>query len=83
MPQGRINNTFKQQSYFGNIIDESTDVRTIKTILVEVSKNSESDNEGATAQQLYAEVIAKMLLDLLLMDAILWWAHGTQWPTDF
>jgi len=51
--------------------------------LVEVSKNSESDNEGATAQQLYAEVIAKMLLDLLLMDAILWWAHGTQWPTDF
>jgi len=63
---------------FSIIIDESTDVGTIKTLcicvrffnhitkkiesmfwsLVKVFKNSESANEGATAQKLYAEVIA-------------------------
>jgi len=70
--------TLLNNNPFSIIIDESTDVGTIKTMcicvrffnpttkkiesmfwsLVEVFKNSESANEGATAQKLYAEVIA-------------------------
>lgn len=96
MPQERINKKKLNNNPFSIIIDESTDIGTIKTMcicvrffnpmtkkiesifysLVEVFKDSEFANKCATAQKLYAEVIASFKDEKANLDNVIGFASG-------